>query len=150
MKRVALMVLLLVTVGAVAQSRRVEIYPLTSDYHEFTFRRSGTSYTGAEIRAVVVLADQMDKLYSVHCTMMKRWNHCQSLPDNAYWVDINGHSMKIWAQWEGNQHKGYSDNFTIDDIRQLDPAFKSVQDIDAFKKSDAFQQLIGKSRTSSK
>lgn len=135
-------VLVLSVMSVAGETRRVVIYPLTHEYHEFTFWRSGISYTGGDYRAIVVVADQMDKLYSIHCDMMKRWDHCHSLIDNSYWADIGGHKMKIWAQWEGNQHKGYSDTFEIDNIAPLNTPFHSVDDIDAFKKSDAFKKLL--------
>jgi hypothetical protein len=84
----------------------------------------------------------MDRLYGIHCRATKRWDHCHLLPDNAYWVDLKDHSMNIWAQWEGNQHKEYADKFVIDDVVQSTSPFKDVADIDAFKRSEAFKQLV--------
>jgi len=144
MKTLLMSVFILITSSTVAQTRRVVIYPLTHNCRDFTFSVGANSHIGTRCLAIVVPADEMDKLYAIHCDATKRWDHCHETLDNAYWADVKGHHMNIWAQWEGNQHKGYSDKFIIDDITQSAKPFKDVQDIDAFKKSDAFQKLTSR------
>jgi hypothetical protein len=79
--RILVTLLMLITVNADGRSRRVIIYPLVSDRREFTFTAYGPSvYAGYEIVATVVVADQMDRLYGIHCRATKRWDHCHLLP----------------------------------------------------------------------